>query len=123
MRERGIRKILTFVIPQIARKIFGKIILKPFYFRMGSSSPRITGQAQILKPRGFLGIMWSNNLYSEKYANSTCSHEQHILFFFSLSRSFNVLELNTRRKSEILDQFETDQSQPFCLSGMYKSCK
>ena len=51
MKERGIRKILTFVILQTARKIFGKIIHKPFYFRMGSSSPRITGLAQILKPR------------------------------------------------------------------------
>ena len=84
----------------------------------------------------FLGIMWSNNLKSEKYANSRCSHMQHILFFlFSPSfpppppiffrgrlenfRSFNVLELNIRRKSEILNQFEMDQSQPFCLSGMY----
>ena len=67
---------------------------------------------------------------------------QKILFFFSLSlpttlsthlflggggggggfensRSFDDLELNVRRKSEILDLFETDQSQPFCLSGMY----
>ena len=57
--------------------------------------------------------MRSNNLFSEKYANSTCSHMPHILFFFSLSlppnpsthffgrfensRSFNVLE-NTEKE-------------------------
>ena len=35
---RGIRKILTFTIRQIASKIFGKIILKPLKFRRDSSS-------------------------------------------------------------------------------------
>ena len=49
--ERRIRKCLTFVIPQISSKIFGKIILKPLQFREDSSSPRITKQMQILQHR------------------------------------------------------------------------
>ena len=36
--EEEIRKFLTFIIRQIATKIFGKIILKPLYFRKDSSS-------------------------------------------------------------------------------------
>ena len=48
--ERGISKILTFVIRYITSKIFGKIILKPLY-RKDSSSPRMTEQVQILKHR------------------------------------------------------------------------
>ena len=42
--EREIRKILTFVKPKIASKIFGKIILKP----SDSSRPRTTEQIQLL---------------------------------------------------------------------------
>ena len=50
--ERRIRpKCLTFVIPQISPKIFGKIILKPLQFREDSSSARITEQMQILQHR------------------------------------------------------------------------
>ena len=48
--ERGISKILTFVIRYIASKIFGKIILKPLY-RKDSISPRMTEKVQILKRR------------------------------------------------------------------------
>ena len=66
-----------------------------------------------------------------KYANSTCSHVSHIrfsflapshplhpLFFLEAGRDSNVLILiflNLRTKSKILNQFEADQSQPFCL--------
>ena len=39
-RKKEIRKFLTFIIRQIATKIFGKIIFKPLYFRKDSSSPR-----------------------------------------------------------------------------------
>ena len=46
--EEEIRKFLTFIIRQIATKIFGKMIFKPLYFRKGSSSPRMTEQIQIL---------------------------------------------------------------------------
>ena len=42
--ERGMKKILTFVIRQIASKILGKIILKPLLFRKHSSPPRMTEQ-------------------------------------------------------------------------------
>ena len=48
--ERGISKILTFVIRYNTSKIFGKIILKPLY-RRDPSSPRMTEQVQILKRR------------------------------------------------------------------------
>ena len=37
--EEEIRKFLTFIIRQIATKIFGKMIFKPLYFRKDSSSP------------------------------------------------------------------------------------
>ena len=46
--EKEIKKFLTFVILQIASKIFGKIILKPLYFREDSRTPRMTEQMQIL---------------------------------------------------------------------------
>ena len=46
--ERGIRKILTFVIRYIESKMFGKIRLKPLLFREVSSFPRMTKQIQIL---------------------------------------------------------------------------
>ena len=46
--EREIRKFLTFVIRQIASKIFRKIILKPLQFREDSSTPGMTEQMQIL---------------------------------------------------------------------------
>ena len=40
----GIRKNLTFVKRSIASKLFGKITLKPLYFRKASSFPRMTEQ-------------------------------------------------------------------------------
>ena len=49
--ERGIGKILTFVICYNGCKVFGKIILKPLQFRNDSNSPWMTEQIQILQHR------------------------------------------------------------------------
>ena len=77
--------------------------------------------------------MRSDNLFSEKYANSTCSHMPHIYsFFFSLSlpptpsthffgrfensRSFNVLEHTEKERNSKLVR---DRPKPAALPWRY----